>query len=81
MLNKEKIIDVIEEAVTSIMRLDTSVRLNESVNLTSLGLNSLERVDLICMLEQEFSTHIPDEQISDLETIADIINFLSNKTD
>ena len=81
MLSKERIINVIEEAVVDILRIDNSAQLNASTNLTSLGLNSLERVDLICILEQEFSIHIPDEQISDLETIADIVDFVSNKTD
>ena len=41
-----------------------------------LGLDSLDTVDLIMQLEQEFGIRIPDEDYSKLTTLQGILNYL-----
>ncbi len=44
-----------------------------------LGLDSLDTVDLIMQLEQEFGIRIPDEDYSKLTTMSGVIDYLENE--
>lgn len=44
--------------------------------LDSLGLDSLEFVELLQLIEGEFSVLIPDVEISRLRTVEDLINLV-----
>lgn len=56
----------------------------EEVNLKSrlvedLGADSLDVVELLMLLEDEYGITIPDEDAVNLNTIEDIVNFLNSK--
>lgn len=44
-----------------------------------LGADSLDAVELMMALEEEFSVEIPDEEAQNFKKIKDIVNFLENK--
>ncbi|MCK9470409.1 MAG: acyl carrier protein [Bacilli bacterium] len=46
---------------------------------TDLGADSLDAVELMMALEEEFDTQIPDEDAQKFKTIKDIVNFLENR--
>ncbi len=51
-------------------------------NLTDdLGADSLEVAQLVMNLEDEFGIEIPDEEVSDIKTVQDLVKYLENKTD
>ena len=41
-----------------------------------LGADSLDIVDLVMTLEDEFDTEIPDEDIEELKTVGDIVKYV-----
>lgn len=41
-----------------------------------LGADSLDTVELIMALEEEFSTEIPDQEAEELETVGAIIDYI-----
>lgn len=41
-----------------------------------LELDSLDIMDLLLVLEEEFDTQIPDEELSNIQTIEDIVNYI-----
>ena len=41
--------------------------------IEDLGADSLDIVDLVMTLEEEFDTEIPDEDIENLKTVGDIV--------
>ena len=45
----------------------------------SLGADSLDVVELIMALEENFEIEIPDEEAQKIETVGDAINFISRK--
>ena len=58
----------------------------EKVKLSSniqddLGADSLDVVDLIMSLEDEFSVEIPDDQVENVKTVEDIVKFIESNTD
>lgn len=53
--------------------------INEHTNLLAdLDLESLDLVTLISEIENKYELEIPDKEIKKIQTIGDIINYLSN---
>ena len=48
----------------------------EAELVNDLGINSLELADLVFLCEEKFSIQIDDEQIKDLNTVGDVVNYL-----
>ena len=61
------------EKLTNIIREhtgDNSIEINEDMDLKAdLGLNSLDLVNLACVVEDEFDIEIPDRNIKDFRTV------------
>ena len=51
----------------------------ESSITEDLGADSLDVVDLVMSLEEEFDTEIPDEEVENIKTVGDIVKFIDNK--
>ena len=49
--------------------------------LISFGLDSVRTMDLIIGLEAEFDIDIPDADIAQLETVADVISLVKEKVE
>ena len=58
-------LDVEEEKVTM-----------EASIVDDLGADSLDLVDLVMSLEEEFDVEIPDEQVENIKTVGDIVNYI-----
>lgn len=61
----------------------TSFTMDE-INLNShlendLSLDSLDQVELVIALEEEFGGEIPEEDTKKLETVDDIVNYINEK--
>ena len=63
-------LDVEEEKVTM-----------EAAIADDLGEDSLDVVDLVMSLEEEFNIEIPDEEVENIKTVGDIVKFIEEKTD
>lgn len=44
-----------------------------------LGADSLDVVELVMALEDEFDIKIPDEDVSEIKTVQDAVNYISKK--
>ena len=68
------------EKLTNIIREhtgDNSIEINEDMDLKAdLGLNSLDLVNLACVVEDEFDIEIPDRNIKDFRTVKDVLLFI-----
>ncbi|MBO5912583.1 MAG: acyl carrier protein [Clostridia bacterium] len=60
-------LDVEESAVTM-----------ESNIAEDLGADSLDVVDLIMSIEDEFDLEVPDDQIENIKTVGDVVNYIEN---
>jgi acyl carrier protein len=71
----------IEDKVKKIIAEKLSVDLEEVVPQASfiddLGADSLDLVELIMSMEEEFDMEISDEQAEKLVTVQDVINFIN----
>ena len=71
------------EKLTNIIREhtgDNSIVINEDMDLKAdLGLNSLDLVNLACVVEDEFDIEIPDRNIKDFRTVKDVLLFIEDQ--
>ena len=44
-----------------------------------LGADSLDVVDLVMALEDEFDVEIPEDQVENINTVGDIVKFIEDK--
>ena len=44
-----------------------------------LGADSLDVVDLVMALEDEFDVEIPEDQVENIKTVGDIVEFIEDK--
>ncbi|MGW1496590.1 acyl carrier protein [Streptomyces sp. NPDC002402] len=54
-------------------------KVSEDKSLDDLGLDSLARLELVQLLEEEFQIEISDDEASTATTIADITRLLASK--
>jgi acyl carrier protein len=69
----EKVIDIIVDK----LGVDRAEVLPEAVFVDDLGADSLDLVELIMAMEEEFGMEIADEDAEKLRTVQDVISFIS----
>jgi len=50
----------------------------DSMIADDLGADSLDVVDLLMSLEDEFSVEIPDEEIENIKSVGDLVSYIEN---
>ena len=50
--------------------------LTEDTSFEELNFDSLDVVDLIMSLEEEFDCEIPDEEVDNIKTVGDIVKYI-----
>ena len=51
----------------------------ESNIAEDLGADSMDVVDLIMSIEDEFEIEVPDESVENIKTVGDVVNFIENE--
>lgn len=51
----------------------------ESSITDDLGADSLDVVDLVMALEDEFNVEIPEDQVENIKTVGDIVKYIEDK--
>ena len=73
----------VEEKIKSIISEQLGVKIEEVTPEASfiddLGADSLDTVELIMALEEEFNVEIPDEDAEKMTTVGDAIKYISQK--
>lgn len=50
----------------------------ESLLAEDLGADSLDSIDIVMSVEDEFKIEVPDEVIENMTTVGDIVNYIEN---
>lgn len=69
----------IREIIANQLGIDPETIKKESRLVDDLKTDSLDIVELIMDLEQEFDKQIPDEELPKIQTVADIISYLEQE--
>jgi len=76
-LNKDDVLTRVLEIVKNFEKVDASKVTPESHFINDLGLDSLDVVEVVMALEQEFVVDIPDHDAEKIQSIQDAVEFIS----
>lgn len=77
-MNYEEIEVKVKEIVVNELSVDADQVTTDAAFVDDLGADSLDTVELVMKLEEEFDIEIPDEDAADIRTVGDAINYLKS---
>lgn len=69
-------IDKVKELMSKQLNVNEDAVLPEKEIVKDLGADSLDIVEMLMTLEEEFGITIPDEETVDIKTVGDIVNVI-----
>ncbi|MDD5456668.1 MAG: acyl carrier protein [Candidatus Margulisbacteria bacterium] len=78
-MNEQEIYEKIKAVVVEQLGVSESEVTKEASFVEDLGADSLDSVELLMALEEEFGTEISDEDSEKLKTIGDTITYIKDK--
>jgi len=76
-MDKKEIEKKVVEVLADKASMDLKQIKPESSLVDDLGLDSLDAVEMVFELEENYSINIPDDQISEFKTAQDIVTYLT----
>lgn len=76
----EKVEHRIKKIVAEQLGVNETEVMNESSFVDDLGADSLDTVELVMALEEEFECEIPDEQAEKIHTVQQAIDYINSHT-
>ena len=79
-MDEQEILEKIRDIIADKLDADAGEVTNESRFQEDLGADSLDVVELVMGLEEEFDIEIPDEDAEKIATVGDAIAYIDDKT-
>ena len=77
-MNQEEIFEKVKKIIVEQLGVaETSVTMEASF-IDDLGADSLDIVELIMALEEEFDMEIPDEDAEKIDTVSDVVDYIKD---
>ena len=73
---KEEIFDKLKELVVDQLGVEEDEVTMEASMQDDLGADSLDLVDLVMSVEEEFGVKVADEDLENIKTVGDIVNYI-----
>ena len=78
MISTEEMFNTIKKMIVDQLGVDESMISMESSFIDDLNADSLDMVELVMAMEQEFDVSIPDEVAEKVSTVGEAIEFVKN---
>ncbi len=72
------IADRVKQIIVEQLGVDAAEVTNQAHFVNDLGADSLDTVELVMALEEEFDTEIPDEQAEKIQTVGQAIDYITS---
>lgn len=69
----------VKEVIVEQLGVDADKVRSEASFIDDLGADSLDIVELVMAMEEEFDIEIPDEEAEKLKTVSDVVSYLQTK--
>jgi len=77
--SREKIFEQLKNIIVKNLSVDEEMVTPEATFAGDLGADSLDIVELVMAMEEEFGMEIPDEDAESITTVADALKYIENK--
>jgi acyl carrier protein len=78
-MSEQEIFERVKKVAIEELGLKTEEVVASSSFTDDLGADSLDVVELVMALEEEFSIDIPDDDVTNLKTVQDAVNYIKSK--
>jgi acyl carrier protein len=68
----------VKEIIVDQLNVDADEVTNDASFIEDLGADSLDTVELVMALEEEFNMEIPDEEAEKIKTVGDAIDYIKS---
>ncbi|MEU5988654.1 acyl carrier protein [Spirillospora sp. NPDC047418] len=75
---EEQILDGLAEIIDDIVGIDKAEVTPEKNFIDDLDIDSLSMVEIAVAAQDQFGVEIPDDELRNLKTVKDVINFVQN---
>lgn len=75
-MERDEILDKAKAVIVEQLGVDEDVVTDDASFIDDLGADSLDIVELVMALEEEFGISIPDEQAESIKTVGDAVAFI-----
>ena len=75
------IYEKIKKIIADNLEIDEDSVTMDSVVTDDLGADSLDVVDLVMSIEEEFDLEFPDEEVENIKTVGDIVKYIESKVE
>ena len=69
----------VQKILAEQLELDADEITMDSSLVEDLGIDSLDFVDIVMSLEDEFDTEFPEEDMAGIQTVGDIVKYIEDK--
>lgn len=77
----QEIFEKVKKIVVEQLEVDPDTVTPEATFANDLGADSLDTVELVMALEEEFDVEIPDEAAEKIDTVQAAVDYISNKVE
>jgi len=74
-------LEKVKEITAEKLGVDEAKVTKEASFIDDLGADSLDTVELIMKMEEDFDIEIPDEEAEKLRTVGDVVSYLEDKVE
>ncbi|MEW5883846.1 MAG: acyl carrier protein [Armatimonadota bacterium] len=78
-MDRNEIFEKVKKAVVEQLDVREEEITEESTFVQDLGADSLEVVEIVMALEEAFNIEIPDDEVDQIKTVGDAVNFIESK--
>ena len=72
------VFEKLKEILAEQLDVDANSITQDSMLIEDLGADSLDAIDIVMSIEDEFKIEVPDEIIEKIETVGDMLNYIEN---
>lgn len=74
--NEERVIDIVAEQLGA----DKEKITRDTAFVEDLGADSLDTVELVMELEEEFGIEIPDDAVEKIRTVGEVVDYIDSQS-
>ncbi|KAM3091055.1 acyl carrier protein [Phormidesmis sp. 146-35] len=78
-MSETEIFEKVQKIVADQLGVETSAVVPQASFANDLGADSLDTVELVMALEEEFDIEIPDEAAEEIATVQSAVNYINSK--
>ena len=78
-MQREEIVKIINQFLVEEFEIEESALVPEALLIQDLGIESLDFVDIVVIIEQEFGFKVTREEMADVKTLEDMYQYIAKR--